>query len=428
VSIVSAESRLPFWAQRLTKLRRARAWSPADLACQLKKLRDGLPSVQSLAHMIQMDWETGRHRPGPRYRLLLAAVYETDEKQIFASEPAIDVSSQRMHDPDGDASELAAKLDLADATTWITATGTSDAAIEHIERVAADLAQMHTRAPDRTILASVRQLHRATQVLLRGGPLRLRQARELARLNGEILAYASVLLSNLDEYQAAESHGQAALLYLHEASASQAKACYALAKTARWQHHYAEAAGFARQGIGPGQATAMGVQLAGYEANAAALMGDKARALQTLARAELFAGQLPPGDADLSPWSFPRARLSIFQLSVLLRTGDPSGALRAARAAEDDWAVGSLRNPCTWAQVRIGAAIACLRQGSLDGAAEQVTPLLDLAPDMRISTVTGWLTELDRELAKPRFAASPAVGDLRQQIHEFTTGAPQGAR
>ena len=48
---------------RLIELRRSRAWSPADLACELKKLRDGLPSVRSLAHMIQLDWETGKHRP-----------------------------------------------------------------------------------------------------------------------------------------------------------------------------------------------------------------------------------------------------------------------------------------------------------------------------------------------------------------------------
>ena len=80
-----ADRSLPTWAQRLTELRRAQAWSPADLAGELKKLRDGLPSVRSLAHMIQMDWETGKHRPGPRYRLLLAAVYHTDEQQIFGN-------------------------------------------------------------------------------------------------------------------------------------------------------------------------------------------------------------------------------------------------------------------------------------------------------------------------------------------------------
>jgi hypothetical protein len=85
-----ADRSLPWWTRRLIELRRSRAWSPADLACELKKLRDGLPSVRSLAHMIQLDWETGKHRPGPRYRLLLAAVYDTDERQIFGDQAAPD--------------------------------------------------------------------------------------------------------------------------------------------------------------------------------------------------------------------------------------------------------------------------------------------------------------------------------------------------
>ena len=82
---MSTETPLPWWAQRLIDLRRARAWAAADLACELKKLRDGLPSVRSLTHMIQMDWETGKHRPGPRYRLLLAVVFGTDEQEIFGN-------------------------------------------------------------------------------------------------------------------------------------------------------------------------------------------------------------------------------------------------------------------------------------------------------------------------------------------------------
>jgi transcriptional regulator with XRE-family HTH domain len=76
----------PGWARRLTELRRARTWSPADLAHELKKMRADLPAVKSLAHMIQMDWESGRHRPGPRYRLLLAAAFDADEYQIFSDD------------------------------------------------------------------------------------------------------------------------------------------------------------------------------------------------------------------------------------------------------------------------------------------------------------------------------------------------------
>jgi hypothetical protein len=76
---------------------------------------------------------------------------------------------------------------------------TTDEAIEHIERIAAVLAEMHTQVPDRKVLADVMQLHGTAQLLLRGGRQRRRQTRELVRLDGNVLAHASVLLSNLGE-------------------------------------------------------------------------------------------------------------------------------------------------------------------------------------------------------------------------------------
>ncbi len=100
-----ADRSLPLWAQRLVDLRRSRAWSPADVACELKKRRDGLPPVRSLGHMIQLDWETGKHRPGPRYRLLLAAVYDTDEQEIFDDQAAPDAPS-RAPGPDGSLADV----------------------------------------------------------------------------------------------------------------------------------------------------------------------------------------------------------------------------------------------------------------------------------------------------------------------------------
>jgi len=111
-----ADRSLPSWAQRLIELRRARAWSPADLAHELKKRRDGLPSVRSLAHMIQLDWETGKHRPGPRYRLLLGAVYDTDEQQTFGDQAAADPRSHR-NEPDGPLTDVRGFTGLDGCTT-----------------------------------------------------------------------------------------------------------------------------------------------------------------------------------------------------------------------------------------------------------------------------------------------------------------------
>jgi transcriptional regulator with XRE-family HTH domain len=313
--------------------------------------------------------------------------------------------------------------DLPSLTAWITASNASDEAIEYIDRATLGLAGRHTQVPARQLLADVLQVHGKAQLLLRGGRQRLRQTRELMRVEGSALAHASVLLGDLGQDHEAEKYGQAAVIFLQEADASPATALYALAKTARWQQDHATAADLARQGFEYGPVDPMNVQLAYYEANSAALLGDQYRARHALIRADQIAESLPASGASGSPWSFPAERRAIFRLSVLLRTGDPRGALAAAETADRGWDAGDPYIPGTWAQIRIGAAIAHLQQNSLDGAAEQVSPMLTLAPEFRISTVTGYLAVLDGRLARPRFAASRTAQDLRQEIREFQTAA-----
>ncbi len=358
--------------------------------------------------------------PRPGMQETLDAALAQAPARVRAQFSLILTEASEAHQPHSPSTMSA---DIASLTAWITASNTSDVAIDHIEQAAVTFSERHAQAPAREVLAAVLQLHRSAQLLLQSGKQRLRQTRELIRLDGEVLAHASVLLGDLGQDQAADDYGHTALLCLQEAGASEVRAWYALAKSARWRHSYAAAAEFARQGFGDGPIAPMSVQLASYEANSAALLGDQARARQALARAESIADLLPSGDSGLSPWSFPAGRQAIFKLSVLLHTGDPGGALRAAAAAEDNWAAGGPRNPGTWAQVRIGAAIAHLLRDSLDGAAEQVTPVLALAPDMRIATVTGWLADLDRQLTLTRFGDSRIAINLRHQIHEFTAGA-----
>jgi hypothetical protein len=128
--------------------------------------------------------------------------------------------------------------------------------------------------PARQLLPDVLRLHDATQVMLRDGRQHLRQTRELLRVEGMTLAHASVLLSDLGRHRGAELHGHGALMCFQEAEASQAPAWYALAKTARWQRKYQVAAELANRGFEAGPVTPMSVQLASYEANSAALLGD----------------------------------------------------------------------------------------------------------------------------------------------------------
>lgn len=312
-----------------------------------------------------------------------------------------------------------------DVMDWLSATNIADATIEELGRAASYLAEAHTRLPAPKVLAEVAAVHQAVKARVRSGRQRLSQARELVRIDSELLAHAALLEGDLGRYAPARDYGSAALMCAQEAGTDEGVAWTVMAKTARWQGQFAEAAGLAARGSGASVRPGTRAELAYREANAVALFGDAPRARAALGRADGIAGGLD--DSGPSAWSFPKARQAVFALSVCVRTGDPDGALRAAADADAYWAAGGPRVTATWAQVRAGAAMAHLLKDSLDGAAEELLPVLRLPGELRIRTVTGYLSEVAAMLAASRFAGSGTGTELRSQITEFcTSGAGAG--
>lgn len=309
---------------------------------------------------------------------------------------------------DGGAGRLLGSEDPGSLTGWLTATSVSDEAFTGLDQAAARLAESHGQAAPVVVLAQARQVQASAQGLLRAGRIRHRQATELLRINGRLLAHISLLLSDLGDDRQGEEYGNASLAYLREAGASEAPAWYVLAKIARWRHEYGRAADLARAGLDRGGRDPMRVELACYEANAAAMAGDATRAMSVMKLADDAAASLPPGRMTLSPWSFPDERMTIFRISVALHTGDPKRALVCAAA----WNPGSVPpRPhviAAWAQIRAGAAIARISTGELEGAAEELAPVLELPPEFRIATVTGWLDDLRRRLGAYQYVGKPA--------------------
>lgn len=94
-----------------------------------------------------------------------------------------------------------------------------------------------------------------------------------------------------------------------------------------------------------------------------------------------------------------------------------------AADADAGWAAGEEHIRGTWAQVRIGAAIAHLLRGKLDGAADELASVLDMPPEFRIATVTGLLADLDARLSHGQHADSGVAVSIRRHIRDFTSGA-----
>jgi DNA-binding transcriptional regulator YiaG len=434
--------------ERLRQERKRRGWSANTVANKLHNL--GIERGVA-EHQLGVDgrtvyrWESGRTQPNPVYAALLSILYNLPPEELDLPPLVIPVASSAgatrevtttveivppalylgtepaEHISNAPSPSLAD--DAIDLAGWIDQTDLSDDTISVVAERTFYLTENHTRTPPRFMLADVIRAHRKVQMLMRAGKYRLRQARELFQIESNLLAHACILLGDLHHDQVAISYGLTAALCAREAGATQAIALSAQAKTERWRHRYAASADLARRGFECSPATPLKVLLACQEANAAALLGDHDRARSALQRAQAAADLALAADSGVNLWSCPRPRQALFQLSVALRAGKPEEGLRAAEMADAGWASGEPKVHGTWAQVRFATGIAYVMMGELDGAAEQVAPVMSTPPEFRLATITNYLVDMEERLQHAPFHDSTVTASLREQIHDFVSTA-----
>jgi transcriptional regulator with XRE-family HTH domain len=422
--------------RQLAVYRRAAGRSQAELAAELYCSRSTIANVETGRQNVDRDFWL---RAGSAL-MAAGALAEASDKVAAAVRREREQAARQLSTAGLDGMGLADEAangtgtgqqsgdDIPAVMAWAAETNASDEFVEQMARACAYLAEAHPRTPPTNVLPEVLRVHRRVHACLRGGRQRLRQTRELLRIESDLLAHACVLLGDLGHDRRAATYGGAALVFAREAGADEAISWSVQAKTARWQQRYVESAELARRGLEVSTLSPARIELAYGEANAIALFGDAVRARQALQQAEQIAETMPANAGALSVWSFPVERQALFALSVAIHIGDPDAALRAAAAADAGWAAGDPKNPATWAQVRAGSAIAYLMKDSLDGAVQQVAPVLDLPAGLRITTVTGYLTTLQRMLAHYRFAKNAGSIQLRERIRVFNSAAPSPER
>lgn len=413
---------LPPWAIRLRDERLQRLWSQKGTAIRLRDAADEhtratLPGIESIQRYVRA-YEAGQHIPGDLYAELYCRIFGLPRAVIFGDFPR---SPQAHAGAEGLPTALSAD-DARNLAAWIVATNISDEGISNLASGVSDLAEAHATCPPALLLAQVSVLHRRVQDLLHSGRQRHRQARELYRLDADLLAHTSLLLGDMHRHDAAAAYGATAQMCADEAGSSPAVALSVRAKTERWRMQFANSAELARQGYDCSPATPIRILLASQEANAAALLGDLHRARAALLRAEC-AGEAVRLDSGVSAWSCPPPRQALFALSVAIRAQDADSALAQARTADAAWASGAARVTGTWAQVRLGAAIARIMTADLDGALAEITPVMSLAPEFRMATITGYTRQIDRRLCQRRFLRDSTAMAIRSQIRDFHAAA-----
>ncbi|RMI28687.1 XRE family transcriptional regulator [Nocardia stercoris] len=113
--------------------------------------------------------------------------------------------------------------------------------------------------------------------------------------------------------------------------------------------------------------------------------------------------------------------------ATFIHLGQAEQALAATRRAIELYASGPVEQRSYGAEAlaRVDNATAHLINGSLDGAAEVVGPVLELAEDKRIAQLEERLTGLRHRLAGPRFRTAAQAHALDERIEEFC-GASAG--
>lgn len=419
----------PPWAVRLRDERCTRGWSQRQMALRLYRAADertqaGLPRIEYIVRRI-VSYEGGIHRPHDQYLDLYSRALGIPRDVLFGP--------GSVEQPD----RLPLAADADGLAAWIISSNTTDEAINRIGQTMLELAGAHPRQPPRRVLKDVMQTHRQVQALLHSGRQRLRQTRALLQLDADLLAHASLLLDDIHRSSSAQAHGRTALLFANEAGTSPALAYSAQAKTARWlgmrfggkagQRYFSQSADLARTGFETSSpAHPVRVLLANQEASAAALLGDAALARQALKCADKAAVNVPDA-TGVTAWSCPRPRSALYALSVALRLRDPDAALRSAEAADQLWRVGEPRAFGVWSLIQIGAGIAHVMKSDLAAACERLAQVAQLPPDLRISTIIGYMDDMDTLLRGHRFAGNQQAADMREQIAAFITPATPGS-
>jgi hypothetical protein len=253
-----------------------------------------------------------------------------------------------------------AEADARDVIAWVESTNISDDVIDYLTRATIKAAEDHISVPPAEMLGRVRQLHAMVTTLLRGGRQRIRQTRELLRLDAELLAHLCQLLGDIHRDGAASASGRAALVLADEAGASPATVFSAKAQIAHWRHRDGEAADLAAEGFKRDAPPPLRVLLAYQEANAAAAAGQAQRAHAAITRAEA----IDDGHAPDSAWSCPAARRALYRLAVELNLGHPREVLQQAAETKPLWQGDPPHAFGTWGHYQIVVANAHLMLGS----------------------------------------------------------------
>ncbi|MFC8845568.1 MULTISPECIES: helix-turn-helix domain-containing protein [unclassified Micromonospora] len=252
------------------------------------------------------------------------------------------------------------------------------------------------------------------------------QSRELYTWAGYLCTLLAWMAGDLGHPAAAESQARTAWMCAETVRDNTLRAWVlsTISKIHLWERRFEDAANAAMRGYGHAAEGSAAVMLACQEADAWAEIGAAEPARAALQRAE-EARQHASRDPVGGLLACGTVRQHNYAGSVLLRIGEAANAIQHAEHALTEAAADPSVAYGTLAQIRIWAAAAHLKAGSLDGAVSVLSPVLALPPEQRLDPLVHRLRGVGRSLAgNPSLRTSIEARSVQAAITEFcATGA-----
>jgi tetratricopeptide (TPR) repeat protein len=415
----------PAWALWLQQQRHEREWSWRRLARELRQRADKrgwrLPSDEDLIRMMRR-WERGEHKPGERYRELLAEVYDGSAPDELQPESILDDMQRRPF-----LQGLSAFIGLAAASAFIEPWERLSRALRQPNRVdratVNSLASLTVMLESRESQESPRALlgpvegHLGNVATLLAGSPPLRP--QLCSIAGETAALAGWLAFDIENRPAAAGYFRVGLEAAKEANdralgaylvgSSCVQPAYRERPFARLRRLQGRTFGFARSDASPSTRA----WLATLEAEAHALAGDTSRCLRLFDEAEIAMSRAGEEDEARRPRVafFDPDRLAGERGVALARLGQPEAAQNVLRPA-----LTSLDPSVVKTRPRLLTALATahVQQGDVDRACELGAEALGIAAQQEVQTNLQDVRKLRLELEPWR--DSQAVKDFDERL------------
>lgn len=236
---------------------------------------------------------------------------------------------------------------------------------------------------------------------------------------GQLCSLLAHLTTDLDHAQVAETHARTAWLCadLCNHHGLRAYIRWVQAQVAYWNGRYRTAAEIARSATD----RASMLRVTSQEARAWAAAGEAGEAERTL-DARAAAGDLDESLDLVGVFRFPPAKAAYYASEVLLALGGEHNVRRAMSAAVESLSLladGADDDSCPEfvAAAHLDLVLAHLALSSLDGAMEQLRPVLEMPADHRTLQVIGRITKVAAALT--RYASEPSAAEMRERIQLF---------